>query len=229
MSEVATARATHQVLNQARPSTGWNAFSDDRLLVSLVEQYAPWVLDKAARLGAHAGDEATHELARLANRHAPELKTHDRFGNRVDWVEFHPAWHELMSLAFGSEVHSLAWTAGRPGAHFARGVLSYVWNQIEQGVGCPLGMTYAAYPGLAQPEFAAWREKILSTRYDKRPLPLGKNGALRRDHQGWARLSAHRPQVVLLGASVGRLLHAGSRGCRRVVLLRAGLPARRGA
>jgi putative acyl-CoA dehydrogenase len=174
MSEVATARATHQVLNQARPSTGWNAFSDDRLLVSLVEQYAPWVKDKAARLGAHAGDEATHELARLANRHAPELKTHDRFGNRVDWVEFHPAWHELMSLAFGSEVHSLAWTAGRPGAHFARGVLSYVWNQIEQGVGCPLGMTYAAYPGLAQPEFAAWREKILSTRYDKRPLPLGK-------------------------------------------------------
>ena len=59
-----------------------------------------------------------------------------------------------MALAFGSEVHSLAWTAGKPGAHFARGVLCYIWNQIEQGVGCPLGMTYAAYPGLAQPEFA---------------------------------------------------------------------------
>lgn len=174
MSDVATARATHEVLNQASPATGWNAFSDDRLLVALADKYAPWVKDKATRLGAHAGDEATQELARLANRNTPELKTHDRFGNRIDWVEFHPAWHELMTLAFGSEVHALAWTAGKPGAHFARGVLSYIWNQIEQGVGCPLGMTYAAYPGLAQPEFAAWREKILSSRYDKRPLPFSK-------------------------------------------------------
>ena len=166
------------MLNQASPATGWNAFSDDRLLVSLADKYAPWVKDKATRLGAHAGDEATQELARLANRNTPELKTHDRFGNRIDWVEFHPAWHELMALAFGSEVHSLAWTAGKPGAHFARGVLCYIWNQIEQGVGCPLGMTYAAFPGLAQPEFAPWREKILSTRYDKRPLPFSrKTGA----------------------------------------------------
>jgi len=178
MTQVATARPTHEVLNQAAPATGWNAFSDDRLLVALTDKYAPWVKDKATRLGAHAGDEATQELARLANRHTPELKTHDRFGNRIDWVEFHPAWHELMTLAFGSEVHSLAWTAGKPGGHVARGVLSYIWNQIEQGVGCPLGMTYAAWPGLAQPEFAPWREKILSSRYDKRPLPFGKkNGA----------------------------------------------------
>jgi putative acyl-CoA dehydrogenase len=76
-----------------------------------------------------------------------------------------------MSLAFGHEVHALAWTAREPGAHLARGVLSYVWNQIEHGVGCPTGMTYAAYPGLAQPEFGDWREMILSSRYDKRPLP----------------------------------------------------------
>ena len=174
MTQPATSHATHQVLNQAAPATGWNAFSDDRLLVSLVERHAPWVKDKAARLGARAGDAATQELARLANRNTPELKTHDRFGNRIDWVEFHPAWHELMALAFGSEVHSLAWSTGKPGGHFARGVLSYVWNQIEQGVACPIGMTYAAYPGLAQAEFAAWREKILSTAYDKRPLPFDK-------------------------------------------------------
>ncbi len=163
--------ATHQVLNQAEPATGWNAFSDDRLLASLTEKFAPWVKERAARLGAYAGDEATQELARLANQHVPALKTHDRFGNRVDWVEFHPAWHALMALAFAHEVHSLAWTAKRPGAHLARGILSYLWNQIEQGVGCPTGMTYAAYPGLAQPEFAGWSEKLLSTRYDQRPLP----------------------------------------------------------
>ena len=108
---------------------------------------APWAKEKAARLGAYAGDEATQELARLANKHTPELKTHDRFGNRIDWVELHPAWHELMALAFGHEVHSLAWTARKSGGHVARGLLSYIWNQIENGVGCPLGMTYAAFPG----------------------------------------------------------------------------------
>ena len=84
--------------NQAKAATGWNAFSDDRLLVSIADRYAPWVKEKAAKLGAYAGDEATQELARLANKHGPELKTHDRFGNRIDWVEFHPAWHELMAL-----------------------------------------------------------------------------------------------------------------------------------
>ena len=108
-------------MNQAGPATGWNAFSDDRLLVSLAERHAPWVKDRAARLGAHAGDAATQELARLANRNTPELKTHDRFGNRIDWVEFHPAWHELMALAFGSEVHSLAWTAAQARRAFRAG------------------------------------------------------------------------------------------------------------
>ena len=69
--------------------------------MSIADRFAPWVKEKAAKLGAYAGDEATQDLARLANRYAPELKTHDRFGNRIDWVEFHPAWHELMALAFG--------------------------------------------------------------------------------------------------------------------------------
>jgi putative acyl-CoA dehydrogenase len=171
MNQVPIAGATHTVLNQAAPAEGWNAFSDDRLLMSIAGKFTPWVAEHAALLGAHAGDPATQELARLANRHVPELKTHDRFGNRIDWIDFHPAWHALMALAFGHGVHSLAWTVQCPGAHFARGVLSYLWNQIEHGVGCPTGMTYAAYPGLAQPEFATWREKILSPDYDKRPLP----------------------------------------------------------
>ena len=178
MSQPAFTAANPPSPNQAKAATGWNAFSDDRLLVSIAERLAPWVKDKAAKLGAHAGEEATQELARLANKHTPELKTHDRFGNRIDWVELHPAWHELMALAFGHEVHSLAWTAEQPGAHVARAVLSYIWNQIENGVGCPTGMTYAAYPGLAQPEFAVWREKIVATSYDKRPLPFTqKRGA----------------------------------------------------
>ncbi|MBN9449339.1 MAG: acyl-CoA dehydrogenase family protein [Bosea sp.] len=170
--------ATHQVLNQARPATGWNAFSGDTVLQGVVARLVPWATGKAGALGALAGDTDTQDLARLANRHGPELRTHDRYGNRIDWIEFHPAWHELMGLAFAHEVPSLAWTTKQANGHTARAVMSYLWNQVEHGVGCPTGMTYAAYPGLAQPEFALWREKITSGRYDERPLPVAqKTGA----------------------------------------------------
>ena len=94
MTPVSASQVPYQVLNQAKPAIGWNAFSDDRVLVALAERHVPWVKDKAAALGAFAGDEATQELARLANRHTPELKTHDRFGNRIDpftgMRDFHP-------------------------------------------------------------------------------------------------------------------------------------------
>ncbi len=177
-AHMTVAGQTHRVLNQARPATGWNAFSDDSVLTGIVARQAPWAADKAEALGRLAGDGEVQELARLANRFTPELRTHDRYGNRIDWVEFHPAWHELMSLAFRHEVPSLAWTTKRANGHVARGVLSYLWNQIEHGVGCPTGMTYAAWPGLAQPEFALWREKITSREYDRRPLPVAqKRGA----------------------------------------------------
>jgi putative acyl-CoA dehydrogenase len=162
------------VRNQAHPAIGWNAFSDDRLLSRLTGEFAPWIADRATALGSHVGDAETQDLARLANKYGPELKTHDRFGNRIDWVELHPAWHALMAIAFGHEVHSVAWTSTQPRRHFARGVLSYIWNQIENGVGCPVGMTYAAYPGLSQPEFAVWRQKATSPAYDKRPLPASQ-------------------------------------------------------
>ncbi|MEX2631297.1 MAG: hypothetical protein WD341_15275 [Tistlia sp.] len=80
--------AAFAAANQARPAVGWDAYGGDRLLVSLVERYAPWMAGRAAALGAQAGDPDVQELARLANRHTPELRTHDRFGNRLDWVEF---------------------------------------------------------------------------------------------------------------------------------------------
>ena len=99
---------------------------------------------KLERAGLWAGSERVQHLARQANRHLPELTTHDRFGHRIDEVEFHPAYHELMTLVFGSEAHALAWTDAQPGAHVARGVLSYLWNQGENGVCCPMGMTFAS-------------------------------------------------------------------------------------
>jgi putative acyl-CoA dehydrogenase len=170
--------ATHRVLNQAKPCVGYNAYTADVVLKEQVTRHAPWSAEIAAAVGTLAGDEQTQDIARLANEYGPQLRSHDRFGNRTDWVEFHPAWHQLMGLAFGNGVHSLAWTAPGPAGHFARAVLSYLWNQVENGVGCPTGMAYAACAGFeGKPEFATWREKTLSTQYDSRRLPIEKKPA----------------------------------------------------
>ena len=172
--------ATHEVMNQATPLAGHNAFTGDRC-----SRRSPRARTSDGRdalladAGATVASARVAELARDANRHTPELRSHDRFGHRIDEIAFHPAWHELMSLAIGHGTHALAWTAARPGAHVARGLLSYLWNQGESGICCPLGMTYSAVPALRlQPDLAAlWEPFILSTRYDATAAPMhGKTG-----------------------------------------------------
>ncbi|HLR13309.1 MAG TPA: acyl-CoA dehydrogenase family protein, partial [Burkholderiaceae bacterium] len=158
--------STHQVLNQARPATGFNAFTQDAVLSAAINREAPWARDRCAALGLTVGDEAIQELARLANKHLPELKTHDRYGNRIDWVEFHPSWHVLMSLAWKHEVPNLSWRTDQQHGHYARAVLSYLWNQVEPGTACPTGMAYASYAGfLREPALRVWAEKSLGTEY----------------------------------------------------------------
>lgn len=158
---------THEVRNQAKPASGFNAFTGDTVLREAIAREAPWAAERCAGLGAEAGNEEVQELARLANRHLPELKTHDRFGNRIDWVEFHPSWHQLMSLAWKHEVPNLAWRTNQKNGHYARAVLSYVWNQVEQGTACPTGMAYASYAGFeAEPALAIWAEKVKGTEYE---------------------------------------------------------------
>ena len=179
-SEVAADRyGTHKVLNQAQPAIGFNAFTGDAVLRSAIEREAPWAADRCEALGALAGDEHVQELARLANRHAPELKTHDRFGNRIDWVDFHPSWHELMSLAWKHEVPNLAWRTNQKNGHYARAVLSYVWNQVEQGTACPTGMAYASYAGFAaEPALAIWAEKVKGTEYEFSRREVGEKSSV---------------------------------------------------
>src|SRR6516225_2621401 len=125
--------ATHEVLNQPGALVNYNAFAGDIALVESAKAFdADWADGLLRRTGTVVGSERVQHLARQANRHLPELKTHDRFGNRVDLVEFHPAYHELMGLIFGSETHSFAWThQGSSGAHAVRAALSYLWNQGE--------------------------------------------------------------------------------------------------
>jgi len=172
--------ATHEVLNQPGSLADYNAFTSDQALVEAVKVFgADWATARIERAGGIVGSEKVQSLARAANRHLPELRTHDRFGHRVDIVEFHPAYHELMGLIFGTETHSLAWTETRRGAQVARAALSYLWNQGENGICCPMGMTFATIPALRHGEslYRDWAPRILKNAYDPRPIYAAeKNG-----------------------------------------------------
>ncbi|MGB7543400.1 MAG: acyl-CoA dehydrogenase family protein [Burkholderiales bacterium] len=167
--------------NQPPPLVGYNAWSQDRVLVDAVQREGGgWIAGRAQAMGELVGSERMQTLAQQANRFVPELKTHDRFGNRIDAIEYHPAYHELMSLAFGAGLHSLAWTEKRRGAWVARAALFYLWNQGENGVACPVTMSFAAAHVLRNDSrlAAEWEPRLLACDYDPRPLPLSQKRAV---------------------------------------------------
>lgn len=165
----------HPAVNQSGPTPAYDAYHTDPLLGLLASAWdTSWAADRLSALGQLTGDPATEQLAQDANRHTPRLVSFDGFGHRVDTVEFHPSYHRLMALAFGHGVHSLAWTAEEPNPHLARAMASYLWNQAENGVGCPTAMTYGApIPFRTVPDlWDRWRDKVLATHYDSRPVPM---------------------------------------------------------
>ncbi|MCT2593463.1 acyl-CoA dehydrogenase family protein [Streptomyces sp. N2-109] len=173
--------ATHEVLNQAPPLTGFSTADEPALLEALRRDGAGWGETELRELGARAGSPQVQEQARQAEESPPRLHTHDRFGHRVDEVEFHPAWHELMRAAVEQGLHAAPWAETRAGAHLLRAAKFYAWSQAEAGHGCPVSMTYAAVAPLrAQPELAQAYEPLLASRaydYGLRP-PLGKSGLI---------------------------------------------------
>src|SRR5262245_1879867 len=199
---------THEVLNQPPPLEGYNLFASDRVLTeALAREGAGWARERAERLGSLAGGDALR-WAVQANTNPPVLRTHDRFGHRIDEVEFHPAWHELMRLAVAHETHALPWRDPRPGAHAARAALFFVLGQVEAGHGCPISMTYAAVPALRmQPEVAAeWEPRLGSTVYDGRMRPVDeKTGALcgmaMTEKQGGSDVRANTTRARRLGGA----------------------------
>lgn len=179
--EHAASHATHEVRNQAADLAGYNAFTSDIALGQALESFgAEWAKDELEACGALTGSAHIQQLARQADRNKPELRTHDRFGNRIDEVEFHPAWHELMRKLRKSGYHSLPWTTPKPGAHVARAAISYLWNQAENGVCCPGAMTFASIGALKHDAelLARYQRKILSTDYDPRPVPPSQKKSL---------------------------------------------------
>ncbi len=167
--------------NQAPPLEDLDLFSTNRPLVEATERAgAGWVLERAARLGRLVGGEPLR-WGFEANANPPRLETHDRYGNRIDEVEFHPAWHELMRLGVAHELHALPWRTDAPAAHSARAALYMTAIQAEAGFGCPLTMTHAAVPALrAQGDLAAvWEPLLTSTSYDPRLVcPAEKGSAI---------------------------------------------------
>src|SRR5579872_3757343 len=115
---------------------------------SFEREGASWAEGMVEELGALVGTQHSIDLGFQANANPPQLRTHDRFGNRIDEVEFHPAWHQLMQVAIGNGLHAMPWREPRAGAHAARAAAFYVWSQVEGGHGCPVSMTYAVVPAL---------------------------------------------------------------------------------
>ncbi|GHH91887.1 acyl-CoA dehydrogenase family protein [Streptomyces capillispiralis] len=177
------ASTTHTVTNQAPPLVQYDVFGADRALVEAVERHLdPEVLEEGrselAALGRTAGSAQVQEWGVQANEHPPRLRTHDRYGHRVDEVEFHPAWHRLLGKGVSAGL-TAAWN--RPGGHVRRAAAFQVWTQVEAGNGCPLSMTHAAVPALrADPALAAvWEPRLTSVIYDPALRPAGrKPGAL---------------------------------------------------
>lgn len=165
---------THEVTNQVPSLDGANLYRLDLPLQEWVRRYqGGWAEERLQRYGELAGGPLM-AAGFLANQHKPEFHSHDRYGNRVDLVEFHPAYHELMRAAIEHELPSLPWTDPRPGAQVARAGLSYLHSQAEAGTGCPLTMTYASVPAIRlQADLAEkWLPKILSREYDPRNVPM---------------------------------------------------------
>ncbi|MGZ5307644.1 MAG: acyl-CoA dehydrogenase family protein [Solirubrobacterales bacterium] len=173
---------THDVANQPPPLEDYNVFEADTVLVEAVEREgAGWARDRISAVGALAGSAEIIRMGAEANENPPRLKTHDRYGNRVNQVDFHPAWHELLGLAKEHQLHSLPWVEPGPGANVARGAAFNCLSQAEAGVGCPISMTNAVVPALRhQPELAEeWEPRFMSSSYDARDIPATeKTGAL---------------------------------------------------
>nr|MBA2347348.1 acyl-CoA dehydrogenase family protein [Solirubrobacterales bacterium] len=173
-------RETHLVTNQAPPLTPTNLFTTNPPLVeALAREGGGWGVDRATAAGERWGSEEVGEWAVQANEHPPVLHTHDRYGHRIDEVDFHPAWHQLMRLSSEAGVHALPWTEPRAGAHALRTALSLIGGQVEAGHGCPMTMTFAAIPALrVQPEIAAeWEPLLTASAYDGRLLPAAEKGS----------------------------------------------------
>jgi putative acyl-CoA dehydrogenase len=203
---------THEVFNQPPPLEGVDVFSSNLPLVEALEREGGgWARERAAALGRFVGGKPQQWWGRLANENKPVLRTHDRYGQRIDEVEFHPAWHNLMRMGVENELHSLPWTSSEPAAHVARAGLYMTAMQAEAGFACPITMTFAVVPALrATPALAAeWEPLVTATTYDPRLVPAAeKRSAI----AGMAMTEKQGGSDVRANTTVARSLNGGGAG-----------------
>jgi putative acyl-CoA dehydrogenase len=193
---------THDVTNQVPPLVGHDTAGDPALLAGVSREGADWALPEIHALGRLAGSAEAQELGRVAEKHPPVLTTHDRYGNRIDEVEYIPAYHQLMETAVSNGLHGAPWASSQPGVHVARAAKFMVWN-VDAGHGCPISMTYAVVPALRSAAgLAATYEPLLtSTSYDPGlRVPTTKTGLIAgmsmTEKQGGSDVRANTTQAV---------------------------------
>lgn len=200
---------THTVTNQVPVFEDVNLYSLDKPLKEVVHRYgADWADAHLSSFGGMLGSSQSMEDGRLANVHAPVLHTHDRFGHRIDEVEFHPAYHSIMNMAKENRVHSIAWE-GTNGGHVAHAGLEFLLTQVEAGTCCPLTMTYAAIPALENQ--GGWAseiaQKLKSPVYDSRFIPISEKkgitmGMAMTEKQGGSDVRANSTHAMHLHGDV---------------------------
>jgi len=201
-------------MNQPPPLVDYNLFEADAPLREALEREGgSWAHDLVGDLGRLAGTQEAIHWGFQANSNPPLLRTHDRFGERIDEVEFHPAWHSLMEVAVGHGLHAMPWREPRPGAHAARAAAFYIWSQVEGGHGCPVSMTYAAVPALRQQKDLAlkWEPLMTTLDYDPGLRPASsKRGVLfgmaMTERQGGSDVRSNTTRAVPTGTDGEHLL-----------------------
>ncbi len=172
---------THDISNQVPELQDTNLFSSDIALMEGLERAgAAWHHAALLRYGAELGSKEVLQLGELANRHLPELQTHDRIGRRIDQVEFHPSWHQLLGLLRKEGLQALPWMQPQAGAHVARAAGYYLQSQVESGSLCPTTMTFAAIPVLQNEPalFAQLKDKLYARHHDARDLPIAQKTSI---------------------------------------------------
>jgi putative acyl-CoA dehydrogenase len=198
---------THEVQNQPPPLWGHDLYGQDLPLVEGVRREgAGWAEDRLLALGRKAGTEEAISWGSLANEFPPRLRTHDRYGHRLDEVEFHPAWHALMTVAVQNGLHAFPAEGAPSGSHVARAAGFYLWSQVEAGHLCPISMTHAVVPALrVQGDLArVWEPRFSSRSYDfGLRTPMSKKGLLAgmamTEKQGGSDVRANTTRAVAVG------------------------------
>jgi putative acyl-CoA dehydrogenase len=206
----APGHATHEVLNQPPPLVDYNVFSQDAALVESVRREgAAWAEAHLQAIGAFVGSAQAMQWGFEANTITPVLHTHDRYGQRIDEVTFHPSWHRLMEKSIGWGAHALAWRESRLGAHVARAATLYLCSQMEAGHCCPVSMTSAVVPVLrTQPALASMYEPLLtSLEYDPGLRPVQQkrgilSGMAMTEKQGGSDVGANTTRAVPVGDGI---------------------------